>query len=314
MTRARNRTHILGGDETPTKRVETINYITANRVETINYINDRSKRYAIVKRIGLLAVVVILLLAGCTGITVDSEREPYAVDEPVSPSPGDVLEGVEDGGIANAVELRTVHNRAVGTDGYRVETGVVVRELDGDAAFERQQTIARDSGHHSSHLVERQSGTLMGPVPASDLPEGDGTVLLERWESGEETFDMLDVDGSVEYDGDPRRSIATESVHLQTLSWVGDATAEVRQDEDGRYYRFETDQPASEARFSDESFTAVVYVSEDGVITAFELTGETTDTGTPIEVTVTWSLTDRGDVTLEEPEWVETAREETTRG
>ena len=283
------------------------------RIETINYISDRSVGRNIVKRIGLVAVVAVLLLAGCTGITVDSDREPYGVDEPVSPSPGDELEGVKDGGIANAVELRTVHRRAVGTDAYRVETEVVVRELEGDGAFERQQTIVRDSGHHSSYLVERQSGPPMGPVPASDLPEGDGTVLLERWEAGDKTFDMLDVDGSVEYDGDARRSIATESVHLQTLSWIGDATAEVRHDGDVRYYRFETDQPASEVRFADESFTAVVYVSDDGVIRAFELSGETTDAGTPIEVTVTWSLTDRGDVTLEEPGWVETAREKTTR-
>ena len=265
------------------------------------------------KRIGVLAIVAVLLLTGCMGITVDSDREPYGVDEPISPSPGDVLEGVEDGGIANAVELRSVHSRAVGTDAYRVETEVIVHKLEGDEVFERQQTITRDSGHQSSYLVERQTGTPMGPVPSSDLPEGDGTVILERWESGEETLDMLDVDGSVEYDGSPRRSIATESVHLQTLSWVGDATAEVRQDGDDRYYRFETDRPGSEARFSDEAFTAVVYVSTDGVITSFEMSGQTTDTGTPIEVTVTWSLTDRGDVALEEPEWVETARDETAR-
>lgn len=255
-------------------------------------------------RTGLLAIVLVVLLAGCVGVVDDTDREPYTVDEPVSPSPADALEGIGDDGVENAVVLREAHQRAVGTDSYRVETEVVVRKLEGDGGFERQQSIVRDSGHRTAHVIERQRGDPMGPVSVSELPDGDGAVVLERWESAEVTIDRLEVDGTVEYDEDATRTVVTESVHLQALSWIGPATVDVRHDDDGRYYRFESDRPARDHQFDEESFEARIHVTDEGVIEAFEMSAKTRDTGTPIQVTVSWSLTDRGEVTPEEPDWV----------
>ncbi|MFP9059813.1 hypothetical protein ACLI4R_04680 [Natrialbaceae archaeon A-chndr2] len=286
-----------------------------------------------------LPVVLLVTLAGCSSLAADPfdtdvDRDSYTVDAPIDPDeitdereptdtdqllpglPGDETHEID------TDRLRQEHQNALGDQSrtYLFETETVLEN--GTPLADNTAELRHDPTTNAYHLTEQLNGSE--PTWRGYGDDFEPPVRVEKWDPGDvDSFGRYEhANGSVQYEADDRGFVGyyspAESILLRAESYDD---VEVY-DADQRYYRLHSTTPRENDRdhYVEDTFEAEVILDEDGVIVYAKLEGEldmaaiSTDfdaenmTATHTELA---AVTGIDETTLEEPAWLEEAREET---
>ena len=286
----------------------------------------------------VVAVGCLLLLAGCSGFAPAPAAPETPTVTPVSlegegtPTGGDSLApGLTDRGVTSPLVLANAHATAIETREHSFTHRWRVEFANGTIRGEvRQHVVAIPSGPFTANLSVRGRTGIIGTRP----------TVAEFWSNGTEMVERVRTDGAngterVSYLYLPREQYAGGSGFYNSLRrpkpWLDvyvlfdsvDATVAARQagERPNRtVYPVEgtdlrnPDALAAATGFSDpRNLTLVGAITDRGAILGYRLTFEATVEGEQVEVTRDVRY-DFRDVTVERPEWYETAINESVGG
>lgn len=253
------------------------------------------------------AIVVLLSLlvlsAGCTALGSGDGGVPTTT------SAGPAGGGAGDGGDVALVEDRAAELEAAG--GY---TAVWKMEFstEGDVVGATTYTHAVDYGSERSSFSMLMTGD--GEVSNDfETYHADGVTYARYGSGGDATYQANDATFAPENAPFPVESYVTDADDLADFSAVGTETF------DGvtvtRYER--TDRPnwvsarSADDEFTWTEFTYAVLVDGDGLVRSESWGGEgVDDDGVGHTMEFSYSLTGVGSTSVEEPDWIATAREQ----
>lgn len=259
-----------------------------------------------VQRIGVTVLVSLLVvLAGCSGVGGGDPAEGTTTG-PAAGGDGTTVGGEGD---VSLVENRTAALMEAGS-----YTGLWEMEFAEDGAV-----VGTTSYTHAVDYENERSS--FGMVMANDgevtndyeTYHADGTTYARYGASDEATYQVAQAAFAPENTLFAVQSYVADADDLSAFDAVGTETY------DGvtvtRYER--TDRPSwvsaqgAEDDFTWEEFTYTVLVDEDGLVRSESWGGEgVTEDGVTRTITFTYSLTVVGSTTVEEPDWIDAAREQ----
>lgn len=285
-------------------------------------------KYVLVSRIAIAFVVLLVVLAGCSGFSTgsdDPDREPYNVEDPVSPSieekdGEELLPGLTTAGLTDSDELQDAHLEAVDNRSHTIrEVSEFVVERNNETSRQAiERTIYVDPNDEVVYHVTEQSTDGEGPHQYLQIEQnqteerwfGDGTVIRTEYEDGE--VDYL-ASEEVEMATDERMAQASQPLFGPLQNPDRMTTAGAIEAEDGTYYVLEND--ANESIDSEiEEFDVRTLVREDGLVrqTVFERVTESEQVqgadNERVSVTHTVEIDDIGETNVERPDWADDAQ------
>lgn len=298
-------------------------------------------KYATVTRRALLValpVVLLVTLAGCSSLAGDPfdsavDRDRYTVDAPLDPDEitdereptetDELLPGLptDDADEIDTSTLRDEHQNALGDQSrtYHFETETVLEN--GTSLLDNTAQAEHDPETNTYRLTEQLNGSE--PYWNGFSDDFDPPLRVEKWDSGgSDAFGRyVHANGSVQYEADDKGFIGHYSSVEMLLHRAEEYDIEVY-DADQRYYRLYSTTPRENDRdiYIEDTFEVELILNEDGVIVYAKLEGQLDMTAMPTEIDVDdetathtefAAVTDIGETSLEEPEWVEQARAET---
>ncbi|MFC7229415.1 hypothetical protein N0B31_18595 [Salinirubellus salinus] len=285
-----------------------------------------------------VAVVLCLLLAGCSGFaaTDPGAETPTVTAVPLegaaTPTGGGTLApGVTEEGVTSPLLLARAHAVAVETREHSFVHQWRVAYANGTVRGEvRQRAAVVPDGAFTANLSVRGRTGIVGNRPTVAEFWSNGTEMVERARTTQ-----LDGNTTVRYIYLPSEQYAGGSGFYNSLRrpkpWLDlyvvfasvDAKIAARQagDRPGQtVYLFEAtdvtepDALAAATGFADpRNLTLVGAVTDEGAVRGYRLTFDATLDGEPVEVTRDVRY-DFRDVTVERPEWYETAINESIGG
>ncbi|MFC7213457.1 hypothetical protein ACFQO4_05085 [Saliphagus sp. GCM10025334] len=291
----------------------------------------------------VIFVVALIALAGCNGFAAapfeDSspDREAYGVDESLDPdeieteSDQDVPPGIptDESGSVDTGDLARGHMEATLQSTYRQHIRSVVTLDNGTTLLDNRASLAADPEAGTFHATERFEGRFPTQHPPSrtraNVPV-DGLTAAEQWINHSESEQV----GVYEYENGSTRYARTVagfvgyySTQRSMIQSVENVSVERLEADGDRYYRLSSQTPRNNDYLDDEPFEFEAYVNSEGVIVYASLEGtmpledspigqrfdEGERDGRTITVQQVATTTDVNKTDLEEPDWVETARE-----
>ncbi|UTF54911.1 hypothetical protein [Natronosalvus rutilus] len=292
----------------------------------------------------IIFVVALITLAGCNGFAAapfeDSspDREAYGVDEPLDPEEietefdEDVPPGIpsDETGSIDTGPLSQAHSEAIRGTTYRQHIRSVVTLENGTTLIDNRASLAANPAVGIFHATERFEGRFPTQHPPSraraDVPL-DGLTAAEQWINHSESEQV----GVYEYENGSTRYAQTMvgfvgyySTQQSMIHFAENVSVQRFQDDGDRYYRLSSETPRNNNYLEDEPFEFEAYVTSEGVIVYASLEGTMRLEDSPlaqrfdggeregrtITVQQVATTTDINETDLEEPDWVETAREE----
>lgn len=268
-------------------------------------------------RQGALLVVAacLLVLAGCSGGPVDGGGTSPAGTATPAPvptddlSPGQIAPGVSPGGIEDPGALETAHEAVLRNRSYRWSTRTVYRYENGTvlfrSTFERRVDPANDT--YAFTKVRHGVG-----------PRRDATD--ESWANATSVFERRVVDGEVTFDRHDRPD-RRETVHG---GGIVSLLAEVDPDVIGKRQANGTTEYVLVSRNVTRTIGAgavdaapaepgrlVAVVTREGLVRSVRLTRVVERDGAEVTMYANTTVTGIDDTTVERPDWVATAANET---
>ncbi|MCU4751552.1 hypothetical protein OB919_06100 [Halobacteria archaeon AArc-curdl1] len=287
-----------------------------------------------------LPVVLLVTLAGCSSLAADPfdtdvDRDRYTVDAPLDPDeitdaheptdtdellpglPADETDEIDTG------MLRQEHRNALGNQSrtYYFESETILEN--GTTLVNNSAELGHDPTTNAYHLTEQLTGSESTWRGFGD--DFEPPLRVEKWDPGDaDAFGRYEhANGSVQYEANDRGFVGYYSPTTNLLHRAEAYDIEVY-DADQRYYRLHSTTPRENDRdlYVEDTFEAEVILDEDGVIVYAKIEGEldmaaVSDTGDVDNGTATYTevatITGIGETTLEEPAWLEEAREATEK-
>lgn len=254
------------------------------------------------RSISALVVAILCVLAGCNGF---AEQEDAGVEETITPAPVPTVATesapeVSENGI-NAPAIAANHRAALASESYTARTRLRWQNRNGSTFADT--TVHRvESGGERYHVTAEYAR----PQGSANLTEQelwfDGNRTITRVENaaGEEEFQQLDPDPTVEY---PRARMISD---LFSRLEPGD----VRQTSDGatvvRGPLEGVDELRGLSKFRDETnATMAARITPEGYVDRVAIGFDATVQGRPVEARVTIEFINVGSTTVSEPAWVE---------
>lgn len=285
------------------------------------------------KRAGLvLAVVSLTLLAGCSGFSAvgfenETDRTAYGVEQPLDPetieteadeSSQPLLPGLstDPDEIARGT-LREKHVDTFSDSTYTVQYRSTTVLENGTVAIDNTAHIQWDNRNGTGLLRESFDGTLVHADGGHSELRDRSTI--ETYYNTTDWYSRHTLEnGTVSFSQETYYFAGSRSTAGDILSEAHEYELTVYEDDGDRYYHLHSSTPVEYSAFADDGFTVDLYLTDDGRIAYASLEGEIAldrtrmpyDGGTAtVRESVRFSA--HNETTLEEPAWLETAREET---
>lgn len=267
----------------------------------------------------LILLTAMLVLAGCNGLGGSPEPtqetlSPVPVDDgPVTEGPraGRLAPGLTQAGITDSERLLRTHESVLANTTYTRHHRVVRRAPNGSVL---SASTTRTTSNRTAVRIRQNSTSRIGT---------NGTALtVDRWSTNNRTYTAVIRGGNATYSVSPVRNDGRQRLETrgysaslsQILSQLS-VTVGVPVETDGTpVYPVTTTEARDLATIQNVTFTG--RVTADGVVTAYRLDYRVVRGTTPVDVTVTETVT-VGQTQVDQPEWLETARRElsgTTNG
>jgi len=262
-------------------------------------------------RLGALAVVALVLLAGCSGgLTGDGG----------SPDDAAATTGQTDAATTEAVAEISAQPWATADEQVDFET---LREVHADAlanastyAFETARSSEDGTSSESRIAVDRDADRVLF---TATVTEGDSDQSQATYVSGDSLYSRTGADGEFTYDQQNAtdgevEGLVTEQSSLGPTGGVAEALEwEYVGAEDGQY-RFEADSIAASEETSFDAdnateSTGTLVVDETGYIAEFSMSLTIATAEGEESASLSYATSGVGDTTVEEPSWVEQAAE-----
>ncbi|EMA07624.1 hypothetical protein SAMN05443574_106182 [Haloarcula vallismortis] len=274
-----------------------------------------------------LSLVLVLLLtasAGCTGL-LGSEPGAGGADANGTATPADANGPAPGSSGFDAAAIERGHFETLSDSSFTTSLSFqlsTVRDGENRSVFiNRTVAIDRENGRSlaTGELVRASGDTLATTTYTADETTAERRVLTR----GDDT--MTDYrSASPPYDGQVRpvnESSVIDRSLLQSLgtdiNWTYAGTGTVDGDSVSRFEAtggevtgFAADTAVStnvSANGTTESASATVLVDEDGVVRSFQYRVTTERDGQPVTVTLSLSVSQVGDTTVAEPDWLSNA-------
>lgn len=270
-------------------------------------------------RLSLLLVLLVVLTAGCNGISSGSsapDRGPYGVDEPLESSlatPGENVAGLTEDGFQNDSFVRD-HRERLEEQSYATAQTTTATLPNGTVLLESEVSTLNDRRHNRMLQTERIRGSWNLNTDGSDLEERAIQVWVD--EDIETRISRIEHEnGSVEFvPGPARYSRATVYSVVSPLRDAAELEIERETYADGRYTVVTGTEPAADSVFlDDEPFSARAFIRDDGVIRYAAVNATIRRDGERVAINQDYLVEDIGEVSVERPDWYEEAREELER-
>ncbi|MFC7231525.1 hypothetical protein ACFQMM_09155 [Saliphagus sp. GCM10025308] len=292
----------------------------------------------------VIVVVALIALAGCNGFAAspfeDSSpnRETYGVEEPLDPEEIETEfdENATPPGIPNnesgSVDVdRLSRTHADATQGttYRQHIRSVITLENGTTLIDNHASLAADPAAGTFHATERFAGRFPTQHPPSRFGFPlDGLTAAEQWVTRSPEFEQVGTleyaNGSTRYERIRSGFVGYYRTQQSMIRLAENVSVERLEDDGDRYYRLSSETPRYDNYLEDEPFEFEAYVDSEGVIVYAAIEGtmrledspigqrsdEEEREGRTITVQEIATTTDINETDLEEPDWVETAREE----
>jgi hypothetical protein len=244
----------------------------------------------------VVGVALLITLAGCGAISPgDSDPTETAVETTVDG-------GTDADQPVDAFELAEAHRDVLANQTFTATTAINVQYANGTAAL-RQFGRTRIDPETGAVLLRQTAG---GSDPGQFGAPVDGTV--DWWANGSGTvFRVSHENGSVAYSERSTRSVPRVE---QATRW--EDVAALLSALDARFVYGDTvvatgsDVRVAYGQPSDLTVTA--RVSDGEYLDSYTVSYEVTRDGTPVQVTRTVRFTNVGETTVEQPSWVEGAK------
>ncbi|WP_276254430.1 hypothetical protein [Halomontanus rarus] len=270
-------------------------------------------------RLSLLLVLLVVLTAGCNGISSGSsapDRDPYGVDDPLESSlanPGENVAGLTEAGFQNDTFVRD-HHAVLENRSYATTQTTTATLANGTTVFEGHVSTLYDRRHNQMLQTERTRGSWELNTDGSDLEERTTQLWVD--EETETRISRIEHEnGSVEFDtGPPRYSRATVYSAVSPLREAAEIAIERETYADGRYTVVTGTEPAADSTFlEDEPFSARAFIRDDGVVRYAAINVTIRRDGERVHVDQNYLVEDIGEVSANRPDWYEEAKEELER-
>lgn len=249
--------------------------------------------------VGTLLVVALLLTAGCSQpLTGDGGPDDTPTVTPVPlADDGDrgadeLAPGVQPDGITDSARLLDAHAEALSNRSYTVRLSSRRETADTTAvSYDRVVRVAADGRFHY--------------VLTTETPSGERRV--ERWRGAETAAEAVTENGTTTYRRleDPATPTLLTSGDLRRLFVALPADVERVGERDGTAVHRVTGGPDDLPPLSNVTYE--VEVTERGLIRAYEVRYDLAGRHPGTTVTVTATVTDVGETTVERPPWVDGA-------
>lgn len=280
-------------------------------------------------RAGVAALVIAVVVAGCSGIPWVGDRG--GGDPVVTPAPGDQASpsappGVLSLQVVNPGELGRAHAGAIENRSYALTSNRTVRHANGTVRSRLAVDVSLD-GDRAFRAAVSTAGpdapVLLGEPPAEAVYWSDGTTYLRRLtRDGETTYTEFDP---------PSTWVGTWSYWAKTVPFGGRANrpatfysslfSAVPASVNGRttlanttHFRIvnDRDRPFTDRTFpgrvsSVRDLSLVALVDGDGLVRSLELRYSGTIDGEPVRVRHAVRYTDVGTTSVDRPSWYDRA-------
>ncbi|WP_207587337.1 hypothetical protein [Halomontanus rarus] len=270
-------------------------------------------------RLSLLLVLLVVLTAGCNGISSGSnvpDRDPYGVDDPLESSlanPGENVAGLTEEGVQNDSFVRD-HYEVLSNQSYTTNQTTTATLANGTVLLESRESTLIDVENQRSLRRAQTTGTWNLSVRENDRErttveyraENDGVSIgrpIVRIERGNGT-----VEYERGYDLSPRTAVNSrlgplrdaEEIEIDRIRYTDDHYTVVRGTE-----------PAAESVFlEDEPFSVQMLIRDDGLIYYVSLEATIERNDERVVVDQEFIVDDTEEVSIDQPDWYEEALEE----
>lgn len=266
------------------------------------------------RTIGVLAVVALVAVAGCSGLTgsddptdampdTDSQTDTRTSSESTTdeqPSLADVSypAGASESGFDNASAVATGHADALTESGYAVSLSQ--QSVEGDQSSELHYDVRSDPE------AKRMLGTLETSSYRNQWYGNETHRHANVTSNGESSLQVRE--RSTDFSETHRQETLSPTVQSVLASGNYTATDVVERDgETAVRYELQEYNASDNANFETESATGSVLVGESGVVYEAALVVNGTSDGSDVSLELTYEVTETGDVTVERPDWADDA-------
>lgn len=264
-------------------------------------------------RLSLLLVLLVVLTAGCNGISSGSsapDRDPYGVDDSLESSlsePGENVAGLTEEGFQNDTFVRD-HHAVLENRSYATIQTTTATLPNGTILLENEQSTRVDATSRASLTRSQLTGSWTLDVRERDNQQ---RIVQYRADEHDRLVRIEHENGTVEYE---RAYISRSGGLYDFLRPLRDATeVEIERETyaDGKYTVVEGTEPVSVSMYlDDEPFTVRAYIRDDGLVRYITLDATIRQGGERIRIDRKYLIENIGEVSVERPDWYEKAEEE----
>lgn len=279
----------------------------------------------------VLGIVVLLVTAGCSGLSDDGGQHSATVTPAPVPdlptatqteSDGGVAPGLSSDGVSDPELLSRSHEAAVNRTAYvweerydeefpgSVTASNVSRSqrvvVENDTVYRRDVSV-------SERGLRRLRMVTHGPAVSEQVgllgeygTYADGDVEYRTW------YDTTDGDRIYERDLQPRGRSAYDAVATESIEryLVPEATSVRIPRLRNQHYLVTGTQPPASLSSNATDYDLRAVVRADGFVRSIDVSYNATSNGHPVSVTYAFAYHSVGSATVEEPGWADTARSE----
>lgn len=282
-----------------------------------------------------VALAALLVLAGCSGLAADpGPAEPTATVTPApvpesgtdSPANAALAPGLTREGVVEPLTLANAHAELVGSRPHAFYASWTVKYTNGTLRGEvRQRATVEPGGPFFANVSVRGRTGIVADRPTRALFWSDGEELVERaTANGTTRYLYIPPDeysgGNGFYNSLRRPKPWRDTYALFASIETRVASEQASPDGNGSVYLLEGSRLTAPATFAvatdttdprDVSFAAAV--TDEGLVQGYRLIYTATVGGERVAVTRVVRYTAFGGVSVERPDWYETAKEESVR-
>jgi len=243
--------------------------------------------------LGVVGATGLAGIAGCTGDETDDAGTPTG---PLAPPAGTSDDGIED-----VTTLTDATREALVANDYALESVVPIAESSSITARIR-----------SSRDDERQLFVFDAPSETNRMYVADGTRYVKSTSTNETTYETMQVESfTTVHEENDQVQLLDGSEGLGGILRNGTYAPDETVTRNGRrLLRFNL----TSATFGDDvtvtSSDGELFISADSIVFEAHLSATIEDNGTTNDISPSFIIDELGDVTVSEPDWVETAREQ----
>lgn len=249
---------------------------------------------------GLLLAVALVATAGCNAPLADDPDPaetptvtPLPVEERAGGTADELAPGLGPDGVVDAERLLGAHAAVLEDDSYTIRLTSTRETTDGSTRT-RHERVVRVAGPERFHYVL---------TTESD----DGDRRVERWRDGARAYQATTENGSTSYRslGAPSPPVLLTRADLLRLFLFVPSDVVDSRERNGTTVHTVTGGPGDLQPLSAVTYRAAV--TERGLVRAYEVRYDLAGRNPATSVTVTATVSDVGETTVERPSWVDDA-------